>query len=76
MIEFKDFAKFAMKWLNEGCSEANGWCDGADFTFDSKVDAIDLAFLADCWLVRDTTPPVPNPAEWETAPEMTGSTRR
>jgi len=73
VIRFDDFAKFATKWLNQGCSEANGWCSGADFTFDSKVNAFDLALLADCWLVRDTTPPVPNPAEWEIAPEMTGS---
>ena len=76
VIDFKDFALFAMKWLSTGCSEANGWCDGADFTFDSKVNFNDLALLADCWLVRDTTPPVPNPAEWETAPEMIRQRRR
>jgi hypothetical protein len=49
-----------MKWLNQGCSEANGWCGGAGFTFDTKVNYFDLALLADCWLVRDTLPPMPN----------------
>jgi hypothetical protein len=74
VIDFNDFAKFAMAWLNTGCSEANGWCSGADFTFDSKVNLNDLALFAECWLVRDTTPPVPNPVEWEVAPEMSGGT--
>ncbi len=70
IIRFDDFAMFALKWLEEGCSEADGWCGGADFTFDSRVDARDLAALAECWLVEDTTPPVPNPSEWEREPYM------
>jgi len=74
IIRFDDFAKFAQKWLDEGCSEADGWCDGADFTFDSKVDARDVAVFADCWLVRDTTPPSPDPMEWDVAPYMDDST--
>jgi hypothetical protein len=73
VIQFNDFAVFAMKWLHQGCSEANGWCGGADLTFDSRVNALDLAALADCWLARDTMPPVPNPPEWEVEPEMSGS---
>jgi len=35
------------------------------------VDARDLQVFADCWLVTDTTPPVPDPAEWETKPYLT-----
>jgi len=65
---------FALRWLDEGCSEVDGWCDGADLTFDSMVDARDLAVLADCWLVQDTTPPDPDPSQWETRPFMTGGT--
>ncbi|MGE5297444.1 MAG: right-handed parallel beta-helix repeat-containing protein, partial [Solirubrobacterales bacterium] len=68
VIQFRDFAAFANKWLCSGCSETTGWCDGADFTFDSKVDAFDLAFLADCWLAQDTSAPMPDPAQWEIAP--------
>jgi hypothetical protein len=76
IIDFKDFAAFAGKWLDEGCSEANGWCDQADVTFDSRVNVRDLTVLADCWLVQDTTPPAPDPAEWETLPRLDGSTAR
>jgi len=73
VIQFNDFAVFSLNWLDEGCSEADGWCGGADFTFDSEVNVRDLAFFADCWLVRDTTPPEPNPALWESDPFMDGS---
>ena len=68
VIQFNDFAVFSLNWLDEGCSEADGWCDGADFTFDSQVNVRDLAFFADCWLVRDTTPPVADPSLWEIEP--------
>jgi hypothetical protein len=74
IIRFDDFAKFANRWLDEGCNQANEWCKGADFTFDSKVDAFDLALFADCWLVQDTTAPVPNPPKWDVEPRMVSST--
>jgi hypothetical protein len=73
-ITFQDFAAFATNWLKQGCAETNGWCNGADFTFDSKVDARDLATFAECWLVSDTTPPVPNPSQWQTEPFMASGT--
>ena len=75
-IRFEDYAKFAMNWLADGCSEAEGWCEGADFTFDFEVNAVDLAIFADCWLVQDTNPPIPNPAEWDEGgePVMDGGT--
>jgi hypothetical protein len=73
-IDFADFALFAARWLDEGCSsQTNAWCSGADFTFDSKVDGSDLTVLADCWLVTDTDPPTPNPAQWEIVPTLSGS---
>ncbi|MBP7051627.1 MAG: S8 family serine peptidase [Phycisphaerae bacterium] len=69
-ITFEDFAKFASQWLSTGCSASDGWCNGADFTFDSAVDAFDLAFFADCWLVKDETAPLPNPSAWAVEPYM------
>jgi parallel beta helix pectate lyase-like protein/List-Bact-rpt repeat protein/von Willebrand factor type A domain-containing protein len=76
IIRFDDFAMFAQQWLNESCSEIDGWCSGADFTYDSQVDARDLAVLADCWMVEDTTPPTPDRAEWETPPYLSGGSAR
>jgi predicted outer membrane repeat protein len=72
IIRFDDFAMFAQQWLNESCSEIDGWCSGVDFTYDSQVDARDLAILADCWMVEDTTAPTPDRAEWETPPYLSG----
>jgi hypothetical protein len=74
VIRFDDFAALASKWLNEGCSLANGWCSGADFTFDAGVDLKDLAIFAECWLVEDNNPPLPDPSEWATVPYMMTST--
>lgn len=71
VIDFKDFAAFAERWLDEGCLGDNNWCGGADMTFDGYVDGIDLLFLTKCWLVADTEPPIPNPAEWQIAPYAT-----
>jgi len=76
IIRFDDFAMFAQRWLDEGCSEIDGWCNGADFTYDSQVDARDLAILADCWMVEDVTPPTPDRAEWETPPYLSGGSAR
>ncbi|MBP8912224.1 MAG: right-handed parallel beta-helix repeat-containing protein, partial [Phycisphaerae bacterium] len=70
IIDFVDFARFATQWLNEGCIPVGGWCKGADFNFDSRVNTLDLSFFSECWLVRDTTPPMPDPVEWEEAPKM------
>ncbi|MHC4573097.1 MAG: InlB B-repeat-containing protein [Planctomycetota bacterium] len=67
-IDFTDYAILALHWLNENCSDANGWCEDADLTFDSFVDFDDLAFFSECWLVEDIKAPLPNPAEWEIEP--------
>jgi len=40
------------------------------------VDARDLAVFADCWMVTDTTAPVPNPAEWDEKPVLSGGSAR
>jgi len=68
IITFEDFAEFASRWLRQDCSRSNSWCTGADFTFDNNIDLMDLAFFADCWLISDTDPPIPNPSEWEEEP--------
>ena len=73
-IDFFDFAVLAQTWLEEGCSEDNGWCGGGDVTFDMKVYFEDVAFMADCWLVEDIWPPLPDPAEWEVEPYLSGTT--
>ena len=68
IVNLADYAIFSLYWLNSGCSEANGWCGGADFTFDTHVNFSDLSSFYECWLAEDTDAPVPNPSEWETAP--------
>ena len=72
VIDFKDFAKVAEKWLREGCNETNDWCGGSDITFDGTVNRVDLEALANCWLVSDRVPPMPNPAQWQTEPHRIG----
>jgi predicted outer membrane repeat protein len=68
IINFEDFAVFALNWLNEGCSQANEHCQHADVTLDAYVNFEDAQLFAECWLVEDTYPPVPNPSEWKTEP--------
>jgi len=74
VIDFHDFALLAERWLNEGCSEANIWCQGADITSDTYVDMKDIAFLADCWLAEDTSAPVPDPSRWQAEPNLISGT--
>jgi parallel beta-helix repeat protein/predicted outer membrane repeat protein len=45
-VNFKDFARFALYWLDVAC----GGCSGADLTCDGDVNAPDLKELADNWL--------------------------
>jgi hypothetical protein len=73
VINFRDFARLADKWLDQGCSKANTWCQGADITSDTHVDFRDVVFFANCWLAEDTIPPVPDPSRWETEPYLTSS---
>ncbi|UCG59514.1 MAG: right-handed parallel beta-helix repeat-containing protein [Phycisphaerales bacterium] len=73
VIDFADLRVLALRWLDQGCSEDDGWCGGADISFDTSVDLKDLAFLADCWRVEDIEAPTPNPSEWEEEPNMVAS---
>jgi hypothetical protein len=70
VIEFSDYARVAEAWLEESCSKQDAWCQGADLTSDTRVDFRDILFLADCWLVFDATPPIPDPSRWETEPYL------
>jgi len=74
LVNFADFAKVADRWLDQGCSDADGWCGGADVTFDMAVNFKDVAFMAECWLVEDLSPPFPDPAEWLSEPGLAGTT--
>ena len=68
IINFKDFAVFAWNWFRDDCSDDNGWCDGADTTFDTYVNFDDLFLLTECWLVEDIVAPLPDPGEWAIEP--------
>ena len=49
VINFVDFCNFAKQWLNTGCTSSNGWCSGADYNHDGKVDINDLMQFVDNW---------------------------
>lgn len=74
IINFQDYAVIAAHWLQSGCFDLNGWCQGGDLTFDRSVDLDDLVYFTECWLVADTKAPVPNPSEWEIEPYLASST--
>ncbi|MHC4110286.1 MAG: right-handed parallel beta-helix repeat-containing protein [Planctomycetota bacterium] len=74
IINFNDFAIFALNWLEDDCFGYDDKCQGADFTFNSFVDVNDLAFLVSCWLVEDVHAPLPNPSEWLIRPYLTSTT--
>jgi len=76
-IDLLDFTEFSNHWGQVNCSDANNWCEGADFTFDGKVDEQDLAFCfaeSSCYLAEDTEAPIPNPSEWKIEPHSTSTT--
>jgi hypothetical protein len=70
LINFIDFAKFALNWLEDDCFATGDNCQHADFTFNDFVDNNDLAFFVECWLVEDVCAPIPNPSEWLTPPHL------
>jgi len=49
-VDFVDYAQFAEKWLNDGCNNLNGFCNGADIVINGEVTMEDLAKLALRWL--------------------------
>jgi len=46
LINFLDFAKFALRWLDTNC----GSCDGLDLTDDSNITTEDLQIICEKWL--------------------------
>ncbi|MFA5238080.1 MAG: right-handed parallel beta-helix repeat-containing protein [Phycisphaerae bacterium] len=73
VINYDDFAIFALNWLSEDCSWDNEWCQHADVTLDTYVGFEDLMLFFECWLAEDTYPPAPNPSEWEIVPHSSWS---
>jgi len=51
-VDLLDYAFFAHRWQQAGCSDAND-CDGADLDFSDKVDWADLNIFSDHWLEGD-----------------------
>ena len=50
MVDFGDFANFAVHWLETPCSESNDWCSGADLNHIDDVDFSDLDIFVESWL--------------------------
>jgi hypothetical protein len=49
-VDFRDFARFAARWLDTGCTGPL-WCAGADIDQSSTVGLPDAAIVAEQWLV-------------------------
>jgi cyclophilin family peptidyl-prolyl cis-trans isomerase len=49
-VDFKDFAFFALQWMNSGCDSANNFCQHRDLNYDGAVDIKDFAIFIDNWL--------------------------
>ena len=50
-VEFIDFAYFAARWHRQGCTPANGNCEGADADGSSTVDFLDFEIFAKRWML-------------------------
>jgi len=50
-VDFIDFAYFAARWHRQGCTPANGNCEGVDVDGSGTVDFIDLEIFADRWML-------------------------
>ncbi len=49
-VDFRDYARFAARWLDTGCAEPL-WCTGADIDRSSEIDNLDIAIIGDEWLL-------------------------
>ena len=49
-VEFDDFARFALSWLDSACDPFNHYCGGADLDRLGDTDFGDLAGFAGLWL--------------------------
>lgn len=65
IIDFRDFAVVALEWLNEDCWPENDYCNLADVDHSHAVRFGDIDVIHDCWLTEDTTPPTPDPMQWD-----------
>jgi len=70
VVDMNDLVILANYWLDL-CDEGNQWCHGSDLNFDSGVNLVDFAFMAECWGVFDYQSPFPDPARWEIPPRPT-----
>jgi hypothetical protein len=50
-VEFIDFAYFAARWHRQGCTPANGNCEGADVDGSGTVDFLDFEIFAKRWML-------------------------
>lgn len=50
-VDFIDFAYFAARWHRQGCTPANGNCEGTDVDGSGTVDFIDFEIFADRWML-------------------------
>ncbi len=48
-INIADYARFALRWLDNTCVSANGFCSGSDLDYDGNIDIIDLELFVDHW---------------------------
>jgi hypothetical protein len=48
-INFFDYARFSLSWLEGGCSVPS-WCNGTDLNYSGEVDEADLDIFARQWL--------------------------
>ena len=48
-VDASDLSWLAGRWLNNGCEQANNWCDGADMDRLGSVDMRDYAIFARYW---------------------------
>jgi hypothetical protein len=51
VVNFRDFAVFAVRWLELGCGEPD-WCQGADLDKNGVVDFSDLYIFVENWLEK------------------------
>jgi hypothetical protein len=54
LVDLELFARFASQWLRTDCG-APGWCTGADFEQNGRVDFRDLREFVSYWLVEEPT---------------------
>ncbi|MHC4619016.1 MAG: hypothetical protein ACYTEQ_14830 [Planctomycetota bacterium] len=75
-VDFGDFALFALAWQTDSAGPA--WNPDFDISVppDNVINEADLGVFPERWLYsanrEDTTPPVPDPMGWASAPHATG----